>query len=170
MIELDPFRHWDNPNERIKSLLVETNNFDSVLFIFDSSCRYRFNKSELGITHPRDLLLRNRGIISLLNPSWRYFLYYLEERKAQSLSGWLGKIQQLNKRLPKTGECYIFISRDKHNATLIYPIEGEYVSIDLHRPSALYRIKRGQPIARSYPEVCQILQQLKTTDKKGKKP
>ena len=72
--------YYPDRNEKLLSLLSERNSFDSVLFIFDGCRRYKFEKEDLGIRSPADLLIRNRGVLSLLNPEWSYYLYMLPER------------------------------------------------------------------------------------------
>ena len=48
---------FSNESEKLRSLLSESNHFDSVLFIFDGGRRYKVSASSLGIHSPQDLLL-----------------------------------------------------------------------------------------------------------------
>ena len=48
---------FNNESEKLRSLLSESNHFDSVLFIFDGGRRYKVPVSSLGIRSAGDLLL-----------------------------------------------------------------------------------------------------------------
>ena len=61
---------------------------------FDGCRRYKFEKEDLGIRTPADLLIRNRGVLSLLNPEWSYYLYMLPERSTYSIDSLCRKVKR----------------------------------------------------------------------------
>lgn len=130
-------------NEKLLSLMSESNNFDSVIFCFDYR-RYKFTKSELGIIHPSDLLLRNQGLLSLLNPVWSYHLYFLDERHTYSIDSLCGKILRYQGSYPGEDECHVFIDRHKHHLTLLYMLCGELTAIHRQIRDGVLCIKRKE--------------------------
>lgn len=134
--------YYEDKNEKLLSLLSEPNNFDSVIFVFDGCRRYKFLKEDLGIRSPSDLLIRNRGLISLLNPLWSYHLYWLQDRHTYSLDSLCGKVLNRQGRLPLEDECHVFVDKSKHHITLLYSLSGEYTSIHRQLRQGVFRLKR----------------------------
>jgi hypothetical protein len=162
--------YYRDRNERLLDLLSEGNNFDSVLFIFDGGRRYRFSKEELGIRSPADLLIRNRGILSLLNPLWNYYLYMLDERHTYSIDSLCGKVLRHYGHLPSEEECHVFVSKNKHHLTLLYKLSGEYISIQRQLREGVFPVKKGTIAAgfrpSDWPEINCLLSAEKKTKKK----
>lgn len=161
----------EDSNEKLLDLLSERNNFDSVLFIFDGSRRYKFSKEDLGIRCPSDLLLRNRGILSLLNPQWDYYLYLLDERHTYSIDSLCGKVSRHYGRLPVEGECHVFVSKNKHHLTLLYKLSGEYISIQRQIRQGVFRLKKGSVgesfRPSSWAEINRLLSEVKETKRRS---
>ena len=135
---------FSDRNEKLLSLLSERNSFDSVLFIFDGCRRYKFEKEDLGIRSPADLLIRNRGVLSLLNPEWSYYLYMLPERSTYSIDSLCGKVKRCWGFYPKEGECHVFVRKNKHSLTLLYSLSGEYISIHRQLRQGVLRLKKEE--------------------------
>ncbi|MDL2255122.1 hypothetical protein LJC38_00875, partial [Parabacteroides sp. OttesenSCG-928-K15] len=154
-------------NEKLLSLLSEQNNFDSVLFIFDGSRRYKFSKEDLGIGCPSDLLIRNRGVLSLLNPLWEYYLYPLQERYTYSIDSLCGKVLAHHGHLPQNNECHVFIDKNKHQMALLYSLNGEYISIHRRIRQGVFCLKRKEFTSGYRPshwaEICRLLSEKKET-------
>ncbi|MDR1200521.1 MAG: IS66 family insertion sequence element accessory protein TnpB [Tannerellaceae bacterium] len=161
--------YYRDKNEKLLGLLSEGNNFDSVLFIFDGGRRYRFPKEDLGIRSPGDLLVRNRGVLSLLNPLWDYYLYLLDERHTYSIDGLCGKVLRCYGRLPLEGECHVFVSKNKHHLTLLYKLSGEYISIQRQLRQGTFPVKKETITegfrSADWPEINRLL----SVEKKRKK-
>ena len=66
---------FPSESEKLRSLLSESNHFDSVLFIFDGGRRYKVSASSLGIHSPQDLLLPLGLGLFRSSPFWSYYLY-----------------------------------------------------------------------------------------------
>jgi hypothetical protein len=151
-------------------MLSECNNFDSVLFIFDGGRRYRFSKEDLGIRSVGDLLIRNRGILSLLNPLWHYYLYWLDERHTYSIDSLCSKVLRHYGRLPCEGECHVFVSRNKHHLTLLYKLSGEYISLQRQLRQGVFPVKKetltGGFRPSDWPEINRLLSEEKKTVKR----
>lgn len=131
-------------NSKLLGLMSESNDFDSVIFCFSGSRRYKFTKSDLGIIHPSDLLLRNQGFLSLLNPCWCYHLYFLEERHTYSVDSLCGKVFRHLGSYPGEAECHVFIDRRKHHLTLLYTLCGEPIVVHRQFRKGVLRIKRKE--------------------------
>ncbi len=162
--------YYPDRNEKLLSLLSESKNFDSVLFIFDGGRRYKFSKSDLGIRLPSDLLVRNRGILSLLNPEWSYYLYLLDERHTYSIDSMCGKVLRHYGRLPREGECHVFVSRDKHHLTLLYKLSGEYTSIHRQLRQGVFRLKKKELADGFRPSHWAEINRLLSEEKRTKPP
>jgi hypothetical protein len=164
---------YPDSNAKLKALLSEGNRFDSVLFIFDGCRRYKFEKAELGIERASDLLIRNRGLLSLLHPSWTYYVYFLDERQTYSLHSLCGKVHRLRGKPLEEDECHVFIDRSKHHCTLLYLLEGEPVSIHRQVGQGVFRIKREQGASSyrqsSWGEINLLLSEVKPTGNMGAK-
>ena len=159
--------YYPDANERLLGMMSEENRFDSVLFIFDGCRRYKFEKGDLGIDRPSDLLLRNQGVLSLLNPSWSYHLYLLSERFTYSLDSLYGKIARLRVSAPVSGECHVFISCDKHNLALLYSLDGELTAVHRRLRQGVFRLNKKE-IPDGYrgsdwAEINRLLSDIKTT-------
>lgn len=141
--------YYPDCNEKLLGLLSESNQFDSVLFIFEGCRRYKFQKEDLGIRSPADLLIRNRGVLSLLNPQWSYYLYMLSERYTYRIDSLCGKVKRCWGFFPKEGECHVFVSKNKHSLTLLYSLSGEYISIHRQLEQGVLRLKKEE-IAAGY--------------------
>jgi hypothetical protein len=157
-------------NDKLLSLLSEVNRFDSVLFIFDGSRRYKFQKEDLGIRSASDLLTRNRGLLSLLNPGWSYYLYLLDGRYTYSIDSLCGKVLRCYGHLPFAGECHVFIDRRKHHLTLLYELSGEYISIHRQLRQGVFSIKRREISEgfrpSSWSEINRILSKIKSSKRR----
>jgi hypothetical protein len=140
------------------------------MFIFDGGRRYKFSKEDLGIRSPGDLLIRNRGILSLLNPQWDYYLYLLAERYTYSIDSLCGKVFRHYGRLPSEGECHVFVSRNKHHLTLLYKLSGEYISIQRQIRQGVFAVKKEVVAAAfrpsDWPEINRLLSEEKRRKKK----
>ena len=161
--------YYPDKNEKLLSLLSERNNFDSVLFIFDGFRRYKFSKEDLGIRSPCDLLVRNCGVLSLLNPSWSYYLYPLSERYTYSIDSLCGKVLRHHGCLPGNNQCHVFIDKKKHHIALLYSLSGEYISIHRQLRQGVLRIKTEEFRTGYRPshwqEICRLLSEKKETKK-----
>jgi hypothetical protein len=115
--------YYPDSNAKLLALLSERHNFDSVLFIFDGSRRYKFQKADLGIRSASDLLMGNRGLLSLLNPTWSYYLYLLDERHTYSIDSLCGKVLCCYVHLPLPDECHVFVDRGKHHLAQLSPYD-----------------------------------------------
>jgi hypothetical protein len=150
-------------------MLSEGNNFGSVLFIFDGGRRYKFSKEDLGIRTPGDLLVRNRGVLSLLNPQWDYYLYLLGERHTYSIDSLCGKVLRHYGRLPSEGECHVFVSKNKHHLTLLYKLSGEYISIQRQLRQGTFIIKKESITEGFRPSDWPEINRLLSEEKRRKK-
>lgn len=159
--------YYADSNEKLVGLLSEGNNFASVLFIFDGGLRYKFTKEELGIRVPSDLLVRNRGVLSLLNPSWEYHLYLLEERYTYSMDSLWGKVSRLRGFPPSEGECHVFVDKKKHHVALFYGHCGEFTCIHRQVREGVLNIKRKEIVGgyrtSSWAEINHLLSVKKDT-------
>jgi len=166
--------YYPDKNEKLLALLSESNNFDSVLFIFDGFRRYKFTKSDLGIRSASDLLIRNRGILSLLNPLWSYHLYWLlNERHTYSLDSLYGKVVRLRGKRPAEDECHVFIDKSKHHLILYYCLSGECISIHRQLRQGVFPLKK-QDIPSGYrpsswSEIAALLSEKKEKGKRDGK-
>jgi hypothetical protein len=162
--------YYRDKNEKLLDLLSEGNNFDSVLFIFDGGRRYKFSKEDLGIRSPGDLLVRNRGVLSLLNPLWNYYLYLLDERHTYSIDSLCGKVLRCYGRLPSEEECHVFVSKNKHHLTLLYKLSGEYLSIQRQLRQGTFPVKKETITegfrASDWPEINRLLSEEKKRKKR----
>jgi hypothetical protein len=162
--------YYRDKNEKLLDLLSEGNNFGSVMFIFDGGHRYKFSKEDLGIRSPGDLLIRNRGILSLLNPQWNYYLYLSEERYTYSIDSLCGKVLRHYGRLPSEGECHVFVSKNKHHLTLLCKLSGEYISIQRQLRQGVFVVKKGTATeafrSGDWPEINRLLSEEKRRKKR----
>lgn len=162
-----PVLYYADLNAKLVALLSETNRFDSVIFIFDGFRRYKFLKADLGIRSACDLLIANRGVLSLLNPLWLYYLYPLCERHTYSLDSLCGKVVRHHGHLPSAGECHVFIDKSKRHLTLLYLLDGEFTSIHRRLHQGVFRIKRSEFTAgyraSHWQEICRLLSDKKAT-------
>lgn len=164
--------YYPDLNAKLLALLSEVRNFDSVLFIFDGSRRYKFHKNDLGIHSPADLLIRNQGLLSLLNPRWSYYLYFLPERHTYSIDSLCGKVLRYHGQLPSAGECHVFIDRHKHHLTLLYDHCGEYISIHRQLRRGRFLLKKEEiPTGfrpSSWSEINRLLSKIKSAKSRRK--
>ena len=136
--------YYPDKNEKLLSLLSESNPFDSVLFIFDGCRRYKFGKAELGIRSPSDLLIRNHGVLSLLNPLWDYHLYLLSERYTYSIDSLWGKVHRLRGTPPSDKECHVFIDKSKHRMALVYSLDGELTVVHRQMRQGVFSLRKKE--------------------------
>ena len=75
---------FSSESDKLRSLLSESNHFDSVLFIFDGGRRYKVSSSSLGIHSPQDLYpLSVRRRIPSGMPSSESQLFPLEKGRTE---------------------------------------------------------------------------------------
>lgn len=135
---------FENTETKLKSLLSESNHFDSLLFIFDGWRRYKMKACELGIKHPSDLLLPHKGFLSALSPHWSYYLYGSIRSFNLCADGLSGVVRRLRGEFPSHNEVHVFVSRDKTQIKMLYLDNGDYVILHRKQTNGLYRISEKE--------------------------
>lgn len=118
--------YFSTESEKLRSLLGESNHFDSVLFIFDGGRRYKVPASSLGITCPQDLLLPLGLGLFRNSPLWNYYLYPCCSNFHKGIDGLCGEVVKHTGSYLQEASCHIFVDRSLRQLHLLYLHQGEY--------------------------------------------
>lgn len=111
----------EDANEKLKSLFSQSSSeFDSVMFLFNHSVRYKFKKSELGIHSVADLLFPNGYGIYSDSYGQSYYLYYDCINFQAGIHSLQGVIYSYSGKYPTPHELHIFVDRSRKKIKLLY--------------------------------------------------
>lgn len=112
---------FKDANEKLKSMLSQpSSEFDSILFLFNKSVRYKFLKSELGIQSVSDLLFPNGYGIYRNGHGQSYYLYYNCVGFQAGIDRLQGTVYSYSGTYAGNHDLHIFIDRSRKNMKLLY--------------------------------------------------
>ena len=117
---------FSSESEKLRSLLSESNHFDTVLFIFDGGRRYKVSASSLGIHSPQDLLLPLGLGLFRNSPFWSYYLYPNGCNFHKGIDGLCGEVIRHTGSCVSEQSCHIFLDRSRSRLHILYRCEDEY--------------------------------------------
>ena len=117
---------FENESAKLRALLSESNHFDSILFLFDGSRRYKVSASSLGIDRPSDLLLPLGLGLFRSSPFWHYYLYPRCSNFNKGIDGLCGEVIKHTGDDLQEESCHIFVDRSLRQLHLLYRHQGEY--------------------------------------------
>lgn len=135
---------FEDESTKLRALLSETNHFDSVLFIFDGSRRYKVSASSLGIHRPADLLLPLGLGLFRSSPFWHYYLHPCCPNFNKGIDGLCGEVIKHTGADLQDESCHIFLDRSLRQLCLLYRHQDEY-HLDTRRLSTgIYRLQKEE--------------------------
>lgn len=117
---------FSSESDKLRSLLSESNHFDSVLFIFDGGRRYKVSASSLGIHSPQDLLLPLGLGLFRSSPFWSYYLYPNVRNFHKGIDGLCGEVIRHMGACVSEQSCHIFLDRSRRRLDILYRRDDEY--------------------------------------------
>lgn len=135
---------FPNESDKLKSLLSERNHFDSVLFIFDGSRRYKLTASLLGIHHVQDLLFPLGTGRFRSSPFWEYYLYPCCSVFGSSIDGLCGEVIRKSGKALQSDSCHVFVHRSRRQIKILYLCQGEYILEQRRLSEGLYQLKKSE--------------------------
>jgi len=112
---------FSDANEKLKSMLSQASSeFDSIIFVFNHSLRYKFPKSELGIQSVSDLLFPHGYGINSCHPGQPCHLYYDCVSFHAGLDRLQGAVYSYSGNYPCKRDLHLFVDRSGKNIKLLY--------------------------------------------------
>lgn len=136
--------YFPDDNSKLKSLLAERNFFDSVLFIFEGSRRYRFSACSLGICDVSDLLAPLGTGLFRCSPLWKYYLYPCCTNFNRGIAGLCGEVLSKSGSYVAPDSCHIFVDRSRRQLKILYQRQGEYIVEHRLLDSGLYQLEKAE--------------------------
>ena len=135
---------FKDSNIKLKSMLSEIHYFDSVIFVFNGSRRYKFETRELGISSPRELLspLGYGGL--RVRPSCHYYVFPSSSNYKNGIDGLCGEVHRLTGKEIEKGCRYIFMDVTHRKLKILYMYKEEYRLEERHLTDGLYELKKGE--------------------------
>ncbi|WP_106829781.1 IS66 family insertion sequence element accessory protein TnpB [Parabacteroides pacaensis] len=114
-------RVFEDVNEKLQSLLSQpASEFDSVIFVFNHSLRYKLTKHELGIHNVSDLLFPHGYGTFQKRTGQNYYLYY----NCVGFNAGLYRLQEIVHSYSSTyvqgRDLHLFIERSRKKMKLLY--------------------------------------------------
>lgn len=159
---------FPSESDKLKSLLSERNHFDSVLFIFDGSRRYKLSCSTLGITRVQDLLSPLGGGLFRNSPFWLYYLYPCCSHFSSSIDGLCGEVIRKSGFPLQPESCHIFVDRSLCQLKILYTSDGEYIVEQRRLSSGIYQLTNSERASEFIPVSWSRLNELLTIHKAKK--
>lgn len=160
---------FETESDKLRSLFSESNPFDSVLFIFDGSRRYKISASHLGISSAQELLLPLGLGLFRSSPFWRYYLYPRCTNFNKGIDGLCGEVIRLTGNNLEEESCHIFLDRSHHQLHLLYRYANEYRLESRRLCSGLYHLRKEEKTKEIIPITWSRLNQLLVSKKPQKK-
>ncbi len=160
---------FPSESEKLKSLFLEPNNFDSIIFCFDGSRRYKIRKTYLGISKAQDLFLFSGSPLSGLSPHWNYFLYTKSSRLNCSMDNLCGKVRNIRGEFPSANECHVFINRSRKELKILYYVQGELSVLHKKLRQGTYKLEKEELQASFFSISWSRLNQLALSPKPARK-
>lgn len=114
-------RVFADANEKLKSMLSQpSSEFDSILFIFNHSLRYKLKKDELGIQSVSDLLFPNGYGICSDSYGQSCYLYYDCVGFHAGIDRLQGAVYSYSGNYPDKHDLHLFVDRSRKNIKLLY--------------------------------------------------
>lgn len=115
-------------NEKLQDILSQpSSEFDSVIFVFNHSLRYKFLKSELGIQSVSDLLFPNGYGICRQGHEQSCHLYYDCVRFDVGLHRLQGTVYSYTGHYPWSGDLHLFVERTCKRIKLLYFKDKQWI-------------------------------------------
>lgn len=160
---------FNNESEKLRSLLSESNHFDSVLFIFDGGRRYKVPVSSLGIRSAGDLLLPLGLGLFRSSPFWHYYLYPCCSNFNKGIDGLCGEVLRYTGFPLQEESCHVFVERSRRQLSLLYRTGSEYHLESRRLNTGLYRLHREEVSSGFLPIPWSRLNELLTLHKPSRK-
>lgn len=114
-------RVFADANEKLKSMLSQpSSEFDSILFIFNHSLRYKLKKDELGIQSVSDLLFPNGYGLCSDSYGQSCYLYYDCVGFHAGIDRLQGTVYSYSGNYPDKHDLHLFVDHSRKNIKLLY--------------------------------------------------
>lgn len=132
-------------NEKLQSILSQSaSEFDSIIFVFNHSLRYKFLKSELGIQSVSDLLFPNGYGICRKSSEQAYHLYYDCVRFDVGLYRLQGTVYSYTGQYPQSRDLHLFVDRSRKRIKLLYFKDKQWIVETRQAETQKYALTRQE--------------------------
>ena len=135
---------FPDESSKLKSLLSESNPFDSLLFIFSGSRRYKLSASSLGVQSPCDLLLPLGSGLFRSSPFWKYYFYPCCRNFNNEIHGLCGEVLSQSGSYMEAQSCHIFVDRSRRQLKILYRRGEEYIVEHRALSTGVYQLKKSE--------------------------
>lgn len=160
--------YFSDESSKLKALLSECNTFDSVLFIFNGSRRYKLSASSLGLSGVSDLLIPLGSGLFRSSPFWKYYLYPCCSNFNRDISGLCGEVVSKSGLYVEPESCHIFVDRSRRQLKILYQRGEEYIVEHRALNAGLYQLEKSEVCCSFLPISWPRLNKLLTVHKKNK--
>lgn len=138
-------RVFEDGNEKLKSLLSQASSeFDSIIFLFNHSVRYKLMKSELGIQSVSDLLFPNGYGICSERYGQSYYLYYDCVSLHAGIHRLQGTIYSYSGHYPDKKDLHVFVDRARRNMKILYFKDNQIILEARHLETQKYVLTKQE--------------------------